>query len=405
MKYKGKRSQNLLELTISSGRAMIYNSGFSRLADDLALKFKKGSILSYPEISGTMDGMSVEIKVAGEEFGNVFQIEVRDFFTAGSTFCFRRKKHGIIKSLFVEEEGLKLGEPSFDQKIIIVEGDYTLALSLLNHKLREEMLKLTDLCLLFNINRECLMVELEAPWVMDQYYIRSVVQKALAIAKNLGKNKTIAESLRDNFQSEPLAKIRLAILKSAIEQFHGSDPVKKILHSALEDPDQDIQLEAAVGLGSEGLNHLGKIVQNIEGDNDVNISRLNLAIDHLFKNPGAPQLKALQNLYTRIKDKTIQLKILSGFKKLKDKSLSHFLVEILETSPSSIKRDVVTALATCGNIQAVEKLCVLEKKTLNPKFRKEIRETINQIQSRLGDAEKGWLSTVEVKGKDGKIVH
>ncbi len=83
--------------------------------------------------------------------------------------------------------------------------------------------------------------------------------------------------------------------------------------------------------------------------------------------------------------------------------LSPFLIKELEKNESQYRNYLIEALGNCGRVNAVEKLLEIGKSTLNPLLRSSVKEAIIKIQSRLGNADKGWLSVTQLDEIDGAL--
>ncbi|MCP4134466.1 MAG: hypothetical protein GY754_26065 [bacterium] len=79
------------------------------------------------------------------------------------------------------------------------------------------------------------------------------------------------------------------------------------------------------------------------------------------------------------------------------------MLDQYSTEKMEIQLHIIETLGRCGGIEQIEELHTLGKKSLNPIIKTAVRETIQQIQSRLGDVEKGWLSVEELTETDGGL--
>ncbi|MBN1499992.1 MAG: hypothetical protein JW982_07550 [Spirochaetes bacterium] len=87
----------------------------------------------------------------------------------------------------------------------------------------------------------------------------------------------------------------------------------------------------------------------------------------------------------------------------KIQELENFLIDEIKSSGNSIINEILDALASSGTRKSVETVSKLSSGSINPFLIKKCNETIAAIQSRMGKAEKGWVSIDDGNELEGAL--
>ena len=109
-------------------------------------------------------------------------------------------------------------------------------------------------------------------------HLPEVLDRALALARQLTPPDDIARRLADNLRSEPVARVRLLGLATLLREFPDDPATGAALLAAGEGPDAEVRLRAAIALGPKGRDVLLAIAGG-EGAEDATTERAVLALD------------------------------------------------------------------------------------------------------------------------------
>ena len=168
----------------------------------------------------------------------------------------------------------------------------------------------------------------------------------------------------------------------------------------LNSDDVMIQFEAAKHLKPRGFEHIIRLIKENKISGAQNIMDAATAMGNAGYHEGAP---FLMELYPAAKTPVFREAVLKACKKMGAPSLSPFLVSLLKGKGDDVRDLAIEALATCGTVDSVERLMKLGDDSMSPFLKSRVDETIAAIQARLGDVEKGWLSSVALGDKEGAL--
>ncbi|HOS41200.1 MAG TPA: hypothetical protein PLG31_15815 [Spirochaetota bacterium] len=209
--------------------------------------------------------------------------------------------------------------------------------------------------------------------------------------------KELIDSVRDRDGLD-----RMHYLALLVDRFRNDPHVAKLLAELLADPDIDMQIEAARHLGARGLAHLlGMLALADTVHDDAALRILGILQEREQGQRGGTD--ELVRAYERRESEEVREAILGVISHNADPAAGPFLLAELARDGGDLRVPIVEALGQCGSVAAVEPLYRVSSGSLNPFVRSAAAKAIERIQSRLGTAERGWLSPAPLGGADGAL--
>lgn len=387
----------------SAGKAV--NNVISGAAGELGLAFK-GRSFSQSIASGIIDGFKVTIRPYSDPqnrsgISDLIRIYINHSINTGGIFRMTLENNfstGLSETRLTGEEIL-VGDAEFDARFLIKGSSPLHVSALMNEGTRKKIL---------TIEGKSHFVVLTSTWfeVVLRYGgrkkedVAAITREALEVSKDLSRNDDVRARLLDNIRADSVPGVRAACIRHLASHFPSDSEITDLLSVTLKDPDLLVRIEAARHLGFEGLEVLTKMLeegQNISEDETLNIIRF--LEEHRF----AGSIPVLRKMFESGGSEAVLMEILKVFTAIGDTGLNGFLVKHLEHNTGDIRDGLISALSTCGTVDAVEPLLKLSKSSISPFLHSDIQRSIASIQSRLGGADAGWLSVTETGSAEGAL--
>ncbi len=233
-----------------------------------------------------------------------------------------------------------------------------------------------------------------------------LIKKIITLTKNIIyilNPENQKKTLLDIMKQESMNQLLELQLKEFKRHFDRGDSDAHVYRSFLSHSKFSIRFLAGKLLGKEGIHHLlDEIIVRISPMSVFYSSYLNKVLLYLEERGETAYCDKLSIIYKKINDSNIQERILQYFMYACDPTVNNFLISELENE-TPLKRDIIDALASCGTVETVEALRKHINGSYNPFIISKVKDAIAQIQSRLGDVDKGWVS-MSIENKDeGKM--
>jgi len=258
-----------------------------------------------------------------------------------------------------------------------------------------------------------------------KWMVRRMVKLAQQLALQPGE---VADRLARNATGEDRVRIRVRNLELLQERFRESPITERTSRSALADSSPEMRFQGAAFLGEfDAMAELATLGTAAE---DLRLR----AIAHLVsKAPAARAVQALEKLLSpwaspvqraaieglgrlrhqaaipslaallNTEDKDTAVEIARALEQIGDPSAEPALLSLLDREDDALKLAAARALRRVGTVSAVEPLLPYARRLLDSDLRRAARETVAQIQARLGDVDAGRLAVVEVSEAEGAV--
>ena len=365
-----------------------------------------GFSFSQSGASGLIDGLKVTIRPYTDTenrsgFSDLIRIYITHRINAGGILRMTLENEFSFPLLSnnLKGEDIQVGDAGLDRTFQIKGSSPLHVAALMNERMRKTILGL--------VGRSQMLV-LTSTWfeIVLKYHglkreeIVAIARDALDVSRDMSREDDIRGRLMDIIRNDSAPGVRAACIRQLMSHFPVDREITDLLGGALKDADVSVRIEAARHLGFEGLELLAKMLKEETGLDEYDTLRAVRFIgEHRFTG-GVPVLK---EVFARANNETVLLEILKAFTAIGDTGLCAFLLDHLEHRNGDIRDGVISALATCGTVDAVEPLMKMVKSSINPLFRSDVQKTITSIQSRLGGADNGWLSVTETGETEGAL--
>jgi hypothetical protein len=374
-----------------------------RSGEELGLKYRHGFSFAAPVASGYIEGLKVTLRhqASTEEnsFSDLLRVYIAHRIDAGGILLVSRETEMTRMQKKFTGEDILTGDRAFDDTMLIGGSSPFRVSALMNEGLRKKLL---------DILRKSVMVNLTSSWFevvfrhgsLGLEEIVAFVRETVAVSLDMTSGTDFRARLIGNIRNDSVPGVRALCIRHLAAHFPADGEITGLLRGALQDGDLPVRMEAALNLGFEGLEFLGRLID--EGKYFVEDDTLRIVKafgDQRFRG-GIPVLK---KLFSQGAGETVLLAILKAFAAIGDTGLSGFLLDYANHPDYDVRRGVMDALGACGTVETVEPLLKILKSSLNPLFRSDVQKAVASIQSRLGGADAGWLSVTEVSGTDGAL--
>jgi HEAT repeat protein len=392
----------------------------SRAAEAFGLELET-RFLAARQARGRVAGYPIAISYLG-------QVEIDAAATLPRGFAVVAR-HGGLR-LATRESSIATGDGIFDERYV-VEGDAAAALALLTPRLRQEIVALQP-------DRSAPdkgpSKQLRCPVRVDDGRITvtgsdfpdltAAVSFGIALAEALRPPADPAARLVDNLRSCRSVWERLAILRVLGERYAEVPVARQALSAALTDPNEDVRLGAALGLGDEGVATLASIVDRGGADQSrsahalkalgvrVSTGQLIELLSRFLKQRRHVMAGAvIESLATRTDGsitgrltavlahgvEEVSLAAARALAARGDGAAEPALVTALESGWSTVRAAAAEALGSIGTASAVGPLRTADEDA-DPAVRDAARRAVVQIQARLPGADWGQVSLPEAEG-------
>jgi hypothetical protein len=377
-----------------------YNAIFRDLAGQTHLKLIKGSLIFFPKLYGTIDtfGFSIE-KYEGEEVQKSLMISTR-FFLHIPGELFVNKGYAFSRLVSIRPRDIQAGDNEFDDLLFVDASEPYVATAYLNSVIRRLSKKLAASGTSINISKFGISLIMPFSEIHQPRKIVRCVEDMVSLCKELNREQDIRKRLMENIDADEIPEVRLRNIRALTAHFALDDKIFALLRKTMRDEMIEIQVESAAHLGVEGTVHLADILRKGGAVSGVmKLQIVNILKEHGYRE-SAP---VLMNLYRDTKNPDLMIAVLDAFFVFGDERVGPLLMEQLDAENADVRMHAVRALETCGTVEAVERLLKLADDSLSPFVKNATHKSVERIQSRLGNVEKGWLSMPESQGKQGAL--
>jgi len=297
---------------------------------------------------------------------------------------------------FITEDG------AFDDHLLVDTTDRIEALAFLDAQTRKTILDLRLTSTGLEITDSSLSIAYDTLRTQyhNQWALAKSVRAAVDAAKKLERKAPLKDRLIAIIGSDPMPFIRLTALRAAAARYPADLEVLAAVEKSLNDQSLPVMLEAVRILGEKGTAFLLDLLIHRKGLRYTEVIKIVEAIAGGPRVAGAAGV--LEKVFMKNRRPAVRKALLAALARLGDTSAGPFLTAQLERFDAELREGIIDALATCGTVEAVEKLRDALSETINPFTRSAIEKSIASIQSRL-NADRGWLSVGETSQLDGAL--
>jgi HEAT repeat protein len=266
-------------------------------------------------------------------------------------------------------------------------------------------------------------------------HLVELVREAVDLAGRLSlAPEAIPGRLAQNARHDPLAEVRLRNLEALLEDYRDRRETQTTLRALLNDPSQQVRLQAALASGKDGHAALAALISDSEYDEPVVLKTLDVLTAGLPKKDQWPVLdaalahdsawvrqralaqvarlggpKAAMRLARCLADAhaDIAAEAARALAKLGNSSCEGPLIEALGSEDLNVRQAAAEALGYVGTVAAVaplqEAMGGAGMAVVAPDLRRAARHAIERIQGRLPGAKAGQLSLARSGGAAGEV--
>jgi hypothetical protein len=382
---------------------MSLKNKFKIVADEYKLELKQKSIFHKPQVIGKIDGINLSFMITPvytlnkqKSLGLVLdaQPEKRIPFN----ICITNETFSTKLEALRGRPDIKTGDLEFDNAFYI-KGEEAGVVALLNNKTRSIIRKLVSTMQQLEITPEYIRIYM-APSGETGNTLVLKVKLICDLINEILRERSYKKLAVYNIRHDFLKSVRKRNLELLINHYKKSlEMIEDILLECLEDPSWEVRIIAAPFLGDEGKKHLFKLIEQAPLQAKIEASKI---LVQLHNTECIPVLKKAFRRNNSIK---LKVQILRAFKSCSDTSLNDFLLRRIEDNSKQVQLEAVSALGTCGKLNAVGHLNNIVKRFMNnPSLKKAANQSIAEIHARLAKGvEAGRLSVSERETGRGSL--
>lgn len=307
---------------------------------------------------------------------------------------------------------IEIGDPGFD-RVFSIEGPRRLAAVLLDRETRERLTSLAQRGLRVGVVNGEIVVE------MVDASVPILLPELLGLARRLAEPVDVARRLADNAREDSQPGVRLLGVSLLARDFAGDPQTVETLRQACLDQSPQVRLQAARGLGDEGLDVLRDLAEGLAHD-DVSAQAVSALGRRLpFERARDLLSTALHRRFLKTARACLVSLVEGGHPVAVDvltRVLTHEqgelaaaaalalgetgspeaeppLIRALRSGRTDLRAAAAKALGRVGSALAVPPLKeAAENLSWDPELRQAARQSVAEIQSRLPGATPGQLS-------------
>ena len=352
------------------------------------------------KISGIIDDIKIDLEIEKSK-GDIYifvkaahelPLSVDTKITLETTGSKLKKGFGI--------EDCLTGDSNFDQKMLLLGNNEMELHSLLSHSVRKMIHYLTINSDEFVINSNY--VSATKYFKRKKFYnsVNEYVHSIVSFCKNLEFSSDYKIQIIKNTRTEKNSSVQKRNIEILATHFDNNKEVRDIFKRLLGDPGTSVQITAAKNIPDTGMAHLVSLLQKKDYISDEDLIEI---IQSLNYYQYSKSVKAMEKAYKKTDSIAAKREILLALKKFQKESSSPFLIDELPKADPDLAVNLIEALGACGTVKAVEILHRYSKNTYGALIMNAVNKAIAQIQSRLGDVDKGWLSVEPISETDGAL--
>lgn len=345
------------------------------------------------DLAGELDSSDVRVDIFSRGSGKNKRYYTRFRASGDLPHGLALGKEGFFSRL---SEDIQTGDAGFDHAVRVT-GDETLALALLDSKMRGEVQDLVRAGGKFEAGCWTLQVPKRlADANQLERFLRLVTHAA---AETRAASRSIPERLRDHVIGDPNAAIRRRCLEHLIHRYPNSKALAEALDEARDDEDAWIRLIAASALGY--VERLLELALDRRLDPVHRADALTSACAHATPDAMAPTLEQLISDNEGIEQPApLARALIAVLLQFSHPRAEATLIALTGSQTSEVQLDAIRALGKVGTIEAVPALVPLRDRmfAFARASAASAKEAILAIQARSGGAEAGALSLAEADG-------
>ncbi|HNR87667.1 MAG TPA: hypothetical protein PKM65_04965 [Spirochaetota bacterium] len=373
---------------------------FKEVADAYGLTFIRGSLFFFPKAYGSHNGFSIIVEKTTEGKQECLRIKVAHVRALDLDLYIRKESLGSRLMNAVTRCDIVTGDRALDEMLYFHASRPAHVAATMNFETRKRLEKLSRQWETVSIKQDVMFVTRPLDRAVTASMIVECVDSLMAIGAAFADDGPLRARLMRNIERDPEPEVRIANLRALAAAGALDDEARSVLRRSCDDANAVVRFEAARLLGEEGFAHCEALLASPGSIDDALMAEI---LRYLRDRGRRVPADALMACYRGAALLATQLEVLAAMRDAADPRLCAFLVERLANDDSDIIIAAMQALETCGDISAVEKIYAKGKASLNPFVRSAANRAIAQIQSRLGKADKGWLSLTETDGTDGAL--
>ena len=351
-------------------------------------------------IKGSIDSIDIEMSIRHtmRMMHFSFQVNHNLKFSSDTEKTVESIKSKIKRSFGIND--YQIGDTAFDEKLQL-KGYNTLEIhSLLNNGVRNKLCKLA-------INSEELKLNNKSIHITKYFFRKKLNERVeaytkliISLAKELNLDHDYKKQIMINVGTEKNSHVQKRNMEVLTSHFGKDKDVNNVLNELLKSPDKSVQIAAARNLRDQGRRHLMSMIK----DNDKLTKENLIEIIQTFSfNRYTKSIKTLQKVYNETDYLLVKREILIAFKKFGDSTCSEFLLHELSFNNGKLVIPILEALGACGTKVTIESLHRFLEKRKGSTVRNAVNRATAQIQTRIGDYDKGWLSVEPILETDGAL--
>lgn len=380
----------------------------SEAAREYELAFIKGSIFSFPFVTGRIDSypLNIERYIFGARGYSdqtlKFEIDIKQ----GKLHPFSLTAEGWFShmSKFFGKNDILIGDESFDDKALIQGYNTPQLYILLNKKARSLIYSFISSAYkeIFKINESKITYYIAIGHIKSYKDVKVILDNIIMLAKILCRKGKPVDLLKENYLTETEKEVKKKLLTSLYSLNGFLLPDDSVIKKALGNKSSEIRFLGARLLKKEGYEHLKKIYEH------GNVYIKKLVINHLKTECEVCFLDYFLEKAENESSTAVKQELADYFRVTGDVKAEPFLRKELGTKRDYetmtdfhlYKLTVIQALKYCGTYESIEPLYNVKQLAL----KREADEAIAAIQDRIGAAgDKGWLSISSDTDDQGKL--
>ncbi|HNR87971.1 MAG TPA: hypothetical protein PKM65_06495 [Spirochaetota bacterium] len=291
------------------------------------------------------------------------------------------------------------GDVRFDRTFLISSDHPVVLPALLNAAVRKNLLKLNSSAYALSLSNKQFMAELPRPSKFGKA-IRNAFETMASIIDDIASPASIRDRLVSSILHDPVAAVRRNCLEALIANVPIDTFIRDVLEKAVKDLSIGVKIAAVRALKGQHLGELERVLKERTKLTDAErLELLSVLNDNRYDIP----VRTLIALAAQTREMTVVKEILRSCAIPNSDKLYPFLMRYLDQRDAKANTEMIRHLGSVGTAETVEKLYLLGKKSINPFVRRAVQDAIAAIQARLGDVERGWLSTAVPAETEGAL--
>ncbi|MCP4132004.1 MAG: HEAT repeat domain-containing protein [bacterium] len=297
------------------------------------------------------------------------------------------------------------GDEVFDETILLYTDSSVYVTALLNKKIRDQLLFIESVFDYVLITESFFLISINLSDRVQADLIVTYMKTMLSVHKDIIAKISTKDRLINNLCTEENTGVlqnTIRMLTANVSRANVSidKTVKDLLTEKLSHESLEIRFESAKYLKAKGEDHFPELLNSIDDyENPIIIDIISFLGDSMH----AENIPVMKKILVNSDNRKVVIEIIKVFGKIGDEKLNSILLNNLKNPDYSVRLELVKALGTCGKKDAVEQLYQIAGSTEMPDIKEAARKSIQQIQSRLGGGDKGWLSISKLSETDGAL--